>query len=73
MHSSCSYIALFECVDDVPPMSLQVLYSVFLIVFQTVKNLLVFPWSFVLLVGLLPVVSAAPNDDLFSGITFRAF
>ncbi|KIM83350.1 hypothetical protein PILCRDRAFT_37562, partial [Piloderma croceum F 1598] len=30
-------------------------------------------WSFVLLVGLLPVVSAAPNNDPFSGMTFRAF
>jgi len=35
--------------------------------------LLAFPWSFVLLVGLLPVVSAAPNNDPFSGITFKAF
>ena len=72
MHSSCSYVALFKCVDDVLPMSLQVLYLVFLIVFQTVKILFVFPWYFVLLIGLLPVVSAAPNDDPFSGITFRA-
>jgi hypothetical protein len=52
---------------------LQILYSIFWIVFQTFQNLLAFPWSFVLLVGLLPVVSAAPNDDPFSGITFKAF
>jgi hypothetical protein len=52
---------------------LQILYSVFWIVFQTFQNLLAFPWSFVLLVGLLPVVSAAPNNDPFSGITFKAF
>ncbi|KIM87977.1 hypothetical protein PILCRDRAFT_63011 [Piloderma croceum F 1598] len=52
---------------------LQIPYSVFWIVFQTFQNLLAFPWSFVLLVGLLPVVSAAPNDDPFSGITFKAF
>ena len=52
---------------------LQILYFVFWIVLQTLQNLLPVPWSFVLLVGLLPVVSAAPNDDPFSGITFRAF
>jgi hypothetical protein len=55
---------------------LQILHFVFWIVLQTLQtlqNLLPFPWSFVLLVGLLPVVSAAPSDDPFSGITFKAF
>jgi len=52
---------------------LQILHLVSWIVLQTLQNLLPFPWSFVLLMGLLPVVSAAPNDDPFSGMTFRAF
>ena len=52
---------------------LQILYFVSWMVFQTLQNLLAFPWSFVLLACLLPVVSATPNDDPFSGITFRAF
>src|SRR6202050_5429516 len=43
------------------------------IVLQTLQNFLPVPWSFVLLVGRLPVVSAAPSDDPFSGITFKAF
>jgi hypothetical protein len=73
MHSSCSYVARFKCVNDVPTISLQVLYSVFWMVFQTVQNLFAFPWSLVLLMALLPVVSATPNEDPFSGITFRAF
>jgi hypothetical protein len=73
MHSICSYIARLKCAKNVLPNILQILYFVFWIVFQTVQNPLAFPWSFVLLVGLLPVVSAAPNDDPFSGITFRAF
>ena len=67
--------SFFSCV---PPLKcaknmLQILYSVFWMVFHTSQNFLAFPWSFVLLVGLLPVVSAASNDDPFSGITFRAF
>jgi hypothetical protein len=62
-----------KCVNDVPPISLPVLYSVFWMVFQTVQNLFAFPWSLVLLMALLPVVSATPNEDPFSGITFRAF
>ena len=41
--------------------------------FHTSQNLLAFSWSLVLLVGLFHVVPAAPNDDPFSGITFRAF
>ena len=69
MHSFFSCVALSKCAKNM----LQILYSVFWIVFQTFQNLLAFPWSFVLLVGLLPVGSAAPNDDPFSGITFRAF
>src|SRR6202453_4157386 len=69
MHSFFSCVARLKCAKNM----LQILYSVFWIVFQTFQNLLAFPWSFVLLVGLLPVVSAAPNDDPFSGITFRAF
>jgi len=73
MHSSHSYVARFKCVNDVPSISLQVLYSVFWMVFQTVQNIFAFPWSFVLLMALLPVVSATSNEDPFSGITFRAF
>src|ERR1700689_4386928 len=69
MHSFCSCVAPLKCAKNM----LQILYSVFWIVFQTFQNLLAFPWSFVLLIGLLPVVSAAPNDDPFSGITFKAF
>ena len=69
MHSFFSCVAPLKCAKNM----LQILYSVFWIVFRTSQNFLAFPWSFVLLVGLLPVVSAAPNDDLFSGITFRAF
>src|SRR5712675_2484081 len=69
MHSFFSCVAPLKCAKNM----LQILYSVFWIVFQTFQNLLAFPWSFVLLVGLLPVVSAAPNNDPFSGITFRAF
>src|ERR1700734_1835487 len=69
MHSFFSCVAPLKCAQNM----LQILYSVFWIVFQTFQNFLTFPWSFVLLVGLLPVVSAAPNDDPFSGITFRAF
>src|ERR1700729_2125387 len=69
MHSFCSCVAPLKCAKNM----LQILYSVFWIVFQTFQNLLAFPWSFVLLMGLLPVVSAAPNDDPFSGMTFRAF
>src|ERR1700677_4340357 len=69
MHSFFSCVAPLKCAKNM----LQILYSVFWIVFQTFQNLLAFPWSFVLLMGLLPVVSAAPNDDPFSGITFKAF
>src|ERR1700729_3062192 len=69
MHSFCSCVAPLKCAKNI----LQILYSVFWIVFQTFQNLLAFPWSFVLLMGLLPFVSAAPNDDPFSGITFKAF
>ena len=69
MHSFFSCVAPLKCAQNM----LQTLYFVFQIVLQTLQNLLPFPWSFVLLVGLLPVVSAAPNDDPFSGITFRAF
>ena len=69
MHSFFSCVAPLKCAKNM----LQILYSVFWIVFQTFQNFLAFLWSFVLLVGLLPVVSAAPNDDPFSGITFRAF
>src|SRR6202050_1754086 len=69
MHSFFSCVAPLKCAKNM----LQILYSVFWIVFQTFQNFLAFPWSFVLLVGLLPVVSATPNDDPFSGITFRAF
>src|SRR6202042_1030923 len=68
MHSFCSCVGPLKCAKNM----LQILYSVFWIVFQTFQNLLAFPWSFVLLMGLLPVVSAAPNDDPFSGITFKA-
>src|ERR1700727_1591558 len=59
MHSFFSCVAPLKCAKNM----LQILYSVFWIVFQTFQNFLAFPWSFVLLVGLLPVVSAAPNDD----------
>src|SRR6202034_3509808 len=69
MHSFCSCVAPLKCAKNM----LQIIYSVFWIVFQTFQNLLAFPWSFVLLVALLPVVSAAPNNDPFSGITFKAF
>src|SRR5882757_3181825 len=69
MHSLYSCVAPLKCAKNM----LQILYSVFWIVFQTFQNLLAFPWSFVLLMGLLPIVSAAPLDDPFSGITFRAF
>ena len=69
MHSFFSCVAPLKCAQNM----LQILYFVFQIVLQTLQNLLSLPWSFVLLVGLLPVVSAAPNDDPFSGITFRAF
>ncbi len=72
MHSFFSCVAPLKCAKNM----LQILHFVFWIVLQTLQtlqNLLPFPWSFVLLVGLLPVVSAAPNDDPFSGITFRAF
>src|SRR6202042_3844395 len=69
MHSFFGCVAPLKCAKNM----LQILYSVFWIVFQTFQNFLAFPWSFVLLVGLLPVVSAAPNDDPFYGITFRAF
>src|ERR1700677_589346 len=69
MHSFFSCVAPLKCAKNM----LQILYFVFWIVLQTLQNLLPVPWSFVLLVGLLPVVSAAPNDDPFSGITFRAF
>src|ERR1700727_383817 len=69
MHSFCSCVAPLKCAKYM----LQILYSVFWIVFQTFQNLLAFPWSFIFLMGLLPVVSAAPNDDPFSGITFKAF
>src|ERR1700683_1892809 len=69
MHSFFSCVAPLKCAKNM----LQILYSVFWIVFQTFQNLLAFPVSCVLLVGLLPVVSAAPNDDPFSGITFKAF
>ena len=72
MHSFFSCVAPLKCAKNM----LQILHFVFWIVLQTLQtlqNLLPFPWSFVLLVGLLPVVSAAPSDDPFSGITFRAF
>jgi hypothetical protein len=69
MHSFFSCVAPSKCAKNI----LQILHSIFWIVFYTFQNLLAFPWSFVLLVGLLPVVSAAPNNDPFSGITFRAF
>src|ERR1700674_3464757 len=69
MHSFFSCVAPFKCAKNM----LQILYFVFWIVLQTLQNLLPVPWSFVLLVGLLPVVSAAPSDDPFSGITFKAF
>ena len=71
MHSFFSCVAPLKCANNM----LQILYSVFWIVLHTSQNFLAFPWSFVLLVGLLPVqvVSAASNDDPFSGITFRTF
>jgi len=69
MHSFFSCVGPLKCAKNM----LQILHFVFWIVLQTLQNSLPFPWSFVLLVGLLPVVSAAPNDDSFSGITFRAF
>ena len=69
MHSFFSCVAPLKCAKNM----LQILYFVFWIVLQTLQNLLPVPWSFVLLVGLLPVVSAAPSDDPFSGITFKAF
>src|ERR1700683_1602852 len=69
MHSFFSCVAPLKCAKNM----LQILYFVFWIVLQTLQNLPPVPWSFVLLVGLLPVVSAAPNDDPFFCITFRAF
>jgi hypothetical protein len=70
MHSFFSFVAPLKCAKYM----LQILCFVFWTVFQTLQNLLAFPLSFVLLVGLLPVVSAAaPHDDPFSGIIFRAF
>src|SRR6202789_1379312 len=69
MHSFFSCVEPLKCAKNM----LQMLDSVFWIVLQTFQNFLSFPWSFVLLMGLLPVVSAAPNDDPFSGITFKAF
>ena len=69
MHSFFSCVAPLKCAKNM----LQILHLVSWIVLQTLQNLLPFPWSFVLLMGLLPVVSAAPNDDPFSGMTFRAF
>ena len=69
MHSFFSCVAPLKCAKNM----LQILYFVFWIVLQTLQNLLPVLWSFVLLVGLLPVVSAAPSDDPFSGITFKAF
>ena len=47
--------------------------SVFIIAILAFKSLLTSMWSIVLLMGLLPVVSAAPDYDAFSDITFRAF
>lgn len=73
MHFIYSCVAQYKCAKNVLPNWLQILSFVFWIVSQTVQNLLAFPWSFVLLLGLLPTVSAAPNDDPFSDITFRAF
>jgi hypothetical protein len=72
MHFICSYTAQLKCAKNVLPNCLQIFYLVFWIVFQTVQNLSASPWSFVLLMGLLPVVSATPHNDPFSGITFRA-
>src|ERR1700677_3313975 len=69
MHSFFSCVAPFKCAKNM----LQIIYFVFWIVLQTLQNLLPVLWSFVLLVGLFPVVSAAPSDDPFSGITFKAF
>jgi hypothetical protein len=39
----------------------------------TIGGLLASPWSIVILIGYLPVVSAAPDHNLFSDITFQAF
>src|SRR6267154_6698742 len=69
MHSFFSCVAPLKCAKNM----LQILHFSFWIVLQTVQNLLSFPWSFVLLLGLFPVVSATPSDDPFSGITFKAF
>src|ERR1700677_3128228 len=69
MHSFFSCVAPLKCAKNM----LQILYLVFWIVLQTLQNLPPVPWSFVLLVGLLPVVSAAPSNDPFPGITFIAF
>jgi hypothetical protein len=39
----------------------------------TIGGLLASPWSIILLIGYLPVVSAAPNHNPYSDITFQAF
>jgi hypothetical protein len=64
-----SFVAPLKCAKNM----YQILCLVFWMVFQTLQTLLAFPWSLVLLVGFLPVVSATSKDDPFSGITFRAF
>jgi len=46
------------------------IFSIATLVF---KSLLTSLWSIVLLIGFLPVVSAVPDHDAFSEITFRAF
>ena len=46
---------------------------VFWITLVSLRSLLTSYWSIILLLGFLPVVSAKPEHDVFSDITFRAF
>jgi hypothetical protein len=49
------------------------LYHVFWITLLALGNLLTSQWLILLLLGLLPVVSATPDHNVFSDVTFRAF
>jgi hypothetical protein len=69
----CSYVTPLYNTNDFLPTHLQIFWAIFWIAICTIKSLLAFPCLAVLLMGLVPVVSAAPNQDAISNITFQAF
>jgi hypothetical protein len=68
----CSYIGQSKKQHSLK-LGLHIVFLAFWMVFWTIRSLLASPWSMILLMGFLPVVSAAPDHNPFSDTTFRAF